>query len=76
MRFLRQFGVFDTENDIENACDVETHIQTAHPKCKCNQPLTDYMSLRAFRDIITVLGLLPRTKSMVKMIVVAEEVPT
>jgi hypothetical protein len=25
---------------VENACDGETNIQTAHPKRKCNRPLT------------------------------------
>jgi hypothetical protein len=40
MRFQCQFWVFNTENDIENACDDETHIQTAHPKRKCNRLLT------------------------------------
>jgi hypothetical protein len=34
--------VFETENDIENAFDPETHIQTAHPICKSNQPLREY----------------------------------
>jgi hypothetical protein len=33
--------IFDTENDIENACDGKTHIQTAHPKRKCNRPLNN-----------------------------------
>jgi hypothetical protein len=34
------FWAFDTENDIENAFDRETHIQTAHSKRKCNRPLS------------------------------------
>jgi hypothetical protein len=32
--------VFDTEKDIENAFDSETHIQTTHQKRKCNRPLS------------------------------------
>jgi hypothetical protein len=39
MRFRCHFYIFDTENEIENACDSETHIQTAHSKRKCNRPL-------------------------------------
>jgi hypothetical protein len=39
MRFRCQFWVFKPENYIENACDGETHIQTAHPKRKCDRPL-------------------------------------
>jgi hypothetical protein len=39
MRFQCNFWVLNTENDIENACDGETHTQTAHPKRKCNRPL-------------------------------------
>jgi hypothetical protein len=39
VRFRCQFSVFNIENDIGNACDGETHIQTAHPKRKCNRPL-------------------------------------
>jgi hypothetical protein len=38
MRFHRNFLVFNTENYIANACDGETHTQTAHPKRKCNRP--------------------------------------
>jgi hypothetical protein len=32
MRFLPHNLGFNSENDIENACKRETHIQTAHPK--------------------------------------------
>jgi hypothetical protein len=35
--------VFDTENDIKNAFDGKTHIQTAHPKRKCNRPLRAFL---------------------------------
>jgi hypothetical protein len=31
--------IFGTENDIKNAFDTERHIQTAHPKRRCNRPL-------------------------------------
>jgi hypothetical protein len=40
MRFRCIFFCFDTENNIENACDGETHTQTAHPKRKCNPPFS------------------------------------
>jgi hypothetical protein len=32
---------FLTLKMTENACDGETHTQTAHPKRKCNRPLTE-----------------------------------
>jgi hypothetical protein len=41
MRFQCNFLVFDIENDIENAIDIEKHIQTANPKRKCNRPLKE-----------------------------------
>jgi hypothetical protein len=39
MRFQFHFQCRKLKNDIENAFDRETHIQTAHPKRKCNQLL-------------------------------------
>jgi hypothetical protein len=39
MCFQCLFSVFHTENYIENACDGETHTQTAPPKRKSNPPL-------------------------------------
>jgi hypothetical protein len=36
---LHNFWVLDTENYIEYSCDSEKHMQTAHPKRKCNRPL-------------------------------------
>jgi hypothetical protein len=38
-RFQCHFLCWKIKNDVENACDDETHIQTAYPKRKCNQPL-------------------------------------
>jgi hypothetical protein len=37
MRFRCHFQWRKLKIDIENACDGETHIQTAHPKRKCNR---------------------------------------
>jgi hypothetical protein len=31
---------------MENACDSETHIQTAHQKRKCNRPLMMNLGIR------------------------------
>jgi hypothetical protein len=38
-RFICHFQCQKLKNDIKNACDKETDIQTAHPKRKCNRPL-------------------------------------
>jgi hypothetical protein len=35
------FGFFDTENDMENEFDSETHVETAHPKRRCNRSLKE-----------------------------------
>jgi hypothetical protein len=32
------YNVLSTSNDVKNTIDSETHIQTAHPKRKCNRP--------------------------------------
>jgi hypothetical protein len=44
MRFQCYFQCQKLKNDIQNACDDETHIQTAHPKRKCNRPLSSNWS--------------------------------
>jgi hypothetical protein len=40
MRFQCHFQCRKLKIDIENACDGETHIQTAHLKRECNRPLS------------------------------------
>jgi hypothetical protein len=39
MRFQCHFQSQKLKNYVENACEGETHIQTAHAKRKCNQSL-------------------------------------
>jgi uncharacterized protein YegL len=60
--FDGNFLVFDNENDIENAFDNETHIQTAHPKRKCNRPRNKESA--NFRPIIFVMTQATPLKSM------------
>jgi hypothetical protein len=44
-RFRGNFLFFDTENAVENTSNSKTHIQTAHPKRKCNRPLNNHGSI-------------------------------
>jgi hypothetical protein len=51
MRFQFHFQCQKLKNDIKNAFDRETHIQTAHPKRKCNRPLNDFLFLNSISSL-------------------------
>jgi hypothetical protein len=39
------------KNYIENACDGETHIKTAHLKHECNQPLNQFIRQKQMYNV-------------------------